>query len=137
MIVLILAKSSENLILKDSIYVQSYLPSPACNSEVLKQFVIEFVQSLSDYFDFEGRIDPTPQSDLAPMRYQSAAEALLMVESLDELSLFSIDNRSFHLLIDLYDDGIELLFRSRSPEADPWLSEFRRLASRILKHLHC
>ncbi len=136
MIFRILAKSSKTLILKDSNYVQSYLPSPACNSQVLKQFVLEFVQAISDYFAFEGRIDPAPQSDLNPLRYQSASEALLMVESLDELSLFSIENRSFHLLIDLYDDGIELLFRSRSPEADPWLSEFRRLASRILTHLH-
>lgn len=116
--------------------MQSYLPSPACTQQMLKQFVLEFVLAVSKYFEFQGRIDPAPMADANPQRYSSATEALMLVDRIDELSLFSIENRSFHLLIDLYEDGIELLFKALEPEADAWLNEFHRIANRILRHLH-
>lgn len=116
-------------------YVKSFMPIPDCSGDLLKRFVFEFTGALSQYFSFEGRLDTDQLIDQGPVRYKSPSEALALVGGSDNVSLFSIEHRSFFLLIDFYEDGIELLFNALTPDAGGWLDDIQRLASRILRRL--
>lgn len=116
-------------------YVQSFIHAPAASDQLLKQFAFEFTLALSQRFSFQGKLDPEAMSERMPVRYETPAEALALVESMESLSLLSFESGSFHLLLDLCEDGVEMLFKAITPDAGSLLADFRQLAQRILYHI--
>ena len=115
--------------------MQSFFQVSNLTGQTVKQFAFEFALALSQSFQFQGRIDPGPLAEGNPVRYLEPAEALRRLEALDSLSLFSIEHSCFYLLFDIYEDGIELLFKALTSEACALLPAFTGLAQSLLSRL--